>query len=177
MLCASSGRSKKINQTNNSFTIKLEFFFITIHIMCSPYIEAWNRDLQQTPTSDKVTFLHCNRHRSDHCTLPRRSCQGGVRLWFILLVVYLVDYFFPSYQYIMQNYQFALSCIYSGTLIGNCTFRRKGDKICLFGFSRGGEYSQPMSSTVSDVFKAYIARAVMGMLYKVVFQHPPWMYI
>ncbi|KAF8797697.1 hypothetical protein BYT27DRAFT_7152322 [Phlegmacium glaucopus] len=48
------------------------------------------------------------------------------------IALHLNDHVKEGYKYIMQNY-------------------RKGDKICLFGFSRG----------------AYIARAVMGMLYKV----------
>ena len=63
------------------------------------------------------------------------------------------------------------SCIYTATLIRNCSSYSDGDKICLFGFSRGGKYPKQMPNLLFDALTAHTARAVMGMLYKVACHH------
>jgi hypothetical protein len=137
--------------------------------MRSPYIVAWNKNLQQTTTLDKVILLYHNRHQSSYCIALRDHVKEGYAL--VRLVVYFVDhYFFPDTNILCRITSLLYpSCIY--TLNRNCTSYSEGDKICLFGFSRGGRYSKLMPNLLSDAFKAYTARAVMGMLYKVVCHH------
>ena len=72
----------------------------------------------------------------------------------------LISIFADGYEFLMQNCEVALSFIPRSTLTLllllsfsrlHCFVDEKGDKICLFGFSRG----------------AYTARALAGMLHKV----------
>jgi guanylate kinase len=71
----------------------------------------------------------------------------------------------------MQNYRLVLFSHSTCEKTHQALNFSPGDKICLFGFSRGGKQGLH-SNLLSDVpttflSAAYTARVVMGMLYKV----------
>ncbi|KDR69939.1 hypothetical protein GALMADRAFT_160118 [Galerina marginata CBS 339.88] len=66
------------------------------------------------------------------------------------IAMHLGDHVKEGYQFIMRNYQ-------------------RGNKICLFGFSRGGRISEPLIVSLSYRCRniAHTAQVLAGMLYKV----------
>jgi uncharacterized protein (DUF2235 family) len=75
----------------------------------------------------------------------------------------------------MQNYRLVLFSHSTSEKNHQALYFSPDDKICLFGFSRGGKQRQYFFSSsllLSDIpttflSAAYTARVVMGMLYKV----------